>query len=370
LGEEDSIMSASADGNRVVKLVTGCCGAWTPDGRYYLFSESNSNVRSDLWALPERRGFFSPGREPAPAQLTAGPLDFRFPLPARFSNTVFAVGTEYHAELVRYDRGRGEFTPYMHGISAVGLAFSPDGQWVAYATFPDRVLWRSRVDGKEALQLTSPPMRAYMPRWSPDGKQIVFSGDAPGQTMNIFVVSAAGGAAEHLVPSNQIQLDPDWSPDGKSLVFDTFLPNLSIYILDLSSRRVSTLPGSSGLFSPHWSPDGRYISGTEWPSENLMLFDTRTQTWTKPCDCAVSWPLWSHDGKYLYFKRGKMGSPIDRLRVSDRRIETVVDASKAGRWTAGPNTGGWFGLAPPDDSPMVARDISTQEIYALEMQWP
>jgi hypothetical protein len=64
-----------------------------------------------------------------------------------------------------------------------------------------------------------------------------------------------------------------------------------------------------------------------------------------------------------------VGSPIDRLRVSDRRIETVVDASKVGRWSAGPSTGGWFGLTP-DDSPLVARDISTQEIYALDMQWP
>jgi len=39
-----------------------------------------------------------------------------------------------------------------------------------------------------------------------------------------------------------------------------------------------------------------------------------------------------------------------------------------GRWTAGPDVH-WFGLAP-DDSPLVARDIGSQEIYALEMQWP
>jgi len=142
-------------------------------------------------------------------------------------------------------------------------------------------------------------------------------------------------------------------------------------MIDLSSRRVSALPGSEGFFSPHWSPDGRYISGTTLQSWNLMLFDTATQSWTKPCDCKAAYPIWSHDGRYIYFQHatepGK-GYHIVRLRPSDRKIETVADVSSVGRWTAG-IVGEWFGLAP-DDSSLVARDISTQEIYALENQWP
>jgi hypothetical protein len=53
--------------------------------------------------------------------------------------------------------------------------------------------------------------------------------------------------------------------------------------------------------------------------------------------------------------------------MSDRKIENVAEISKLGRETTG-SWGRWFGLAP-DDSPLLARDISTQEIYALEMQW-
>ncbi len=143
------------------------------------------------------------------------------------------------------------------------------------------------------------------------------------------------------------------------------------YILDLKSRRVSTVPGSHGYFSPHWSPDGRYISGTIVESQKLMLFDTSTQKWTKPCDCTVAYPMWSHDGKYLYFEyypAPDKAYRIVRLRMSDRKIEVVAEISKVGRVTAG-SWGQWFGLAP-DDSPLLARDISTQEIYALEMQWP
>ena len=51
-------------------------------------------------------------------------------------------------------------------------------------------------------------------------------------------------------------------------------------------------------------------------------------------------------------------------RLADRKVENIVDIQRTGR-----GIGGWFGLAP-DDSPLVARDIRTQEIYALAMDWP
>jgi hypothetical protein len=81
--------------------------------------------------------------------------------------------------------------------------------------------------------------------------------------------------------------------------------------------------------------------------------------------------MWSHDGKYLYFQyypAQDKAYRIVRLRMSDRKIEDVAESSKVGRFTSG-TWGEWFGLAP-DESPLLARDISTQEIYALEMQWP
>jgi hypothetical protein len=49
-------------------------------------------------------------------------------------------------------------------------------------------------------------------------------------------------------------------------------------------------------------------------------------------------------------------------------MEDVAELNKVGRRAAG-TSGQWFALAP-DESPLLARDISTQEIYALEMQWP
>ena len=103
-----------------------------------------------------------------------------------------------------------------------------------------------------------------------------------------------------------------------------------------------------------------------------MLFDIATQTWTEVPGSGYGYPSWSQDGKYVYFRHGgdpEPGPPgILRVRVSDRRVEHVVDEKNVGRPTVG-TFGPWLGLAP-DDSPLFARDIGAQEIYALDVDLP
>ena len=83
-------------------------------------------------------------------------------------------GFQARGELIRYDAQRRGFVPFLSGISASDLRFSRDGEWVAYVSYPEGTLWRSRVDGSDRLQLTSPPVIAALPHWSPDGTQIAF----------------------------------------------------------------------------------------------------------------------------------------------------------------------------------------------------
>lgn len=368
---------AEGNGTGLRKLFEGCCGEWTPDGRFFIFQKrvgGGVNGRSDLWASQIERGFPWLKIEHKLTHLIAGPMEFGYPLPSKDGNKIFTVGFSRQAEVIRYDSRTGEFVPYLSGISAEGVAFSRDGQWAAYVSYPEGTLWRSKTDGSQRLQLTFPPMQASMPRWSPDGQQIAFNGTVPGTPWNIYLISNDGGTAQRVLPSNQGQLDVDWSPDGQSLIFGSvFDPSVPIKITDLKSRRASPLPGSVGLFSPHWSPDGKYISGTLINDpQALMLFEVSTQKWTKVCSAPVGYPIWSHDGKYLYFKYYSVPNSdyyrIVRLRLSDRKIENVAELGNVGRLTTG-TFAEWFGLAP-DDSPLFARDISTQEIYALEMQWP
>ena len=191
----------------------------------------------------------------------------------------------------------------------------------------------------------------------------------PGKSWNIYLISRNGGTPQRILPSEQSQVDANWSPDGNWLVFGSLgVPNTPIYTIDLRSKRASTMPGSMGLFSPRWSPDGRYIAAirTEHPGK-LMLFEFGTQKWTEMVGFETGYPCWSRDGKYIYFVDPHNDAyRIARLRLNDRKIENIVDLSRVGRSTAG-TIEEWFGLAS-DDSPLLARDISFQEVYALDMK--
>src|SRR5262244_3456079 len=137
-------------------------------------------------------------------------------MPSRDGKKIFAVAEQARAELQRYDSKTKNFVPYLSGISAGQIDFSPDGQWVAYITYPEGTLWRSKVNGSQRLQLSYPPLNATMPRWSADGKLIAFPAASLGHPVNIFVVSADGGEAKPMFPETINQDDGNWSPDGTS----------------------------------------------------------------------------------------------------------------------------------------------------------
>jgi len=109
-------------------------------------------------------------------------MNFSDPIQSQDGKKLFVIGISPRAELVRYDSRTGEFVPFMPGLSAEGVTVSNDGQWLTYVSYPDGTVWRCKVDGSEKLQLSFAPLRALLPRWSPDGKQIVFfatAGDQP-----------------------------------------------------------------------------------------------------------------------------------------------------------------------------------------------
>jgi eukaryotic-like serine/threonine-protein kinase len=369
-----SIWQASADGSHPHALLPGwnstpneCCGNWTPDGKYFVFQSSREGT-TNLWALQERSGFF-PSISQEPTQLTTGPMNVGTPVPSRDGQKLFVQGWQPRGELVRYDAKSAHFVPYLSGISAMGLDFSRDGQWVAYNDATGGTLWRSKVDGSQKLQLVAPPMVAYLPRWSPDGKQLAFFGHPPGQPFQIYLIPASGGAPELLYRGNTNLADPVWAPDGKSLVFgENSLNNQgsAIYVLDLKTRSATKLEGSDGLYSPRWSPNGRYIAAIPLDSLKLMLFDFTTRKWTELAKIFVAYPVWSRDSRYVYFD-GILDNNEGYYRValSDGKPELVV--SLKGFQAAGGAFGNWSGLAP-DESPLLVRDASIQELYALDWE--
>ena len=102
-----------------------------------------------------------------------------------------------------------------------------------------------------------------------------------------------------------------------------------------------------------------------------MLYEVATESWFTVSDQAVGFPVRSQDSKYLnsqLYPAPDQLYRIARIRLSDHKIETVAELDKLGRLTHG-TMGPWLGLGP-DDSPLIARDISALEMYALDTEWP
>jgi hypothetical protein len=92
---------------------------------------------------------------------TTGPLSYQSPTAALSGNRLFVIGEQQRAELQRLDFKFRQFVPFLNGISAGEIDFSRDGQWVTYTSCPNNVLWRSRSDGSENLQLTALAQRFF-----------------------------------------------------------------------------------------------------------------------------------------------------------------------------------------------------------------
>ncbi len=371
LGSPRYIWEVAVNGTALHRLLPGwnkpadshCCGRWTADGEDFVFQS-----RGQIWTLPRKGGFF--GSQPKPIQLTFSPMGLRSPVPSRDGKKLFLVGRTFRGELMRYDSKSGQFVSFLGGISAEYIDFSKDGQWVAYVSYPEGTLWRSKVDGSERLQLTYPPDFAFMPRWSPDDKNIVFFETIAGKPSRICEVSPEGGNPRQLLPDDPSQQwDPNWSPDGSKVVFAGNPSDAAstVRILDLATRQVSTLPGSQGLFSPRWSSDGLSIPALSADNTRLLVFDFQTQKWTGLARSnLLGWPNWSKDGQYLHVIDFTGTGAILKIRLSDRKIERVADLKN---FVSTGHYGPALALAP-DDSPLLLRDAGTQDVYALDWEEP
>ena len=199
-------------------------------------------------------------------------------------------------------------------------SLSPDGKSFVYASYASGNLdvYLQRVGGRNPINLTKDSLSDdTQPAFSPDGEHITFRSEREGG--GIFVMGATGESVKRLT---DFGFNPAWSPDGKEIACadeNLIDPNLR---LNPGSRiwAVNVATGEKRLLTekhsmqPNWSPRGVRVAyfGVRMPGGQRDI-------WTIPAaggepvevtnDQALDWnPVWSPDGKYLYFASDRGGS--------------------------------------------------------------
>src|SRR5262249_47982054 len=152
--------------------------------------------------------------------------------------------------------------------------------------------WICDSDGRRPVLLSSFDRgRTGSPRWSPDGRWIVFDGRVEGN-VDIYVVSADGGKPRRLTTDPSVEFVPSFSRDGQWIYFCS---NRT------SPIQIWKVPAAGGSAIQITTGGG---------------FDN----------------VESQDGKFLYYSKQRGQPGIWRVPVGGGKEEMVVDHHRAGLW--------------------------------------
>src|SRR5216117_3722658 len=276
-------------------------------------------------------------------------------------------------------------------INSAG-SFSPDGRYFAIAAKhndkDDLVLLDVKKD-EEVRRIRVPLNGLTTPAWSPDGKQIVFTG-YDGGLSDLFVVNADGSDLRRLTNDKYADLQPAWSPDGKTIAFATDrgpetdfsqlrFGNMRIGLYHLENAAIEILPHTEHgkNINPVWAPDGRSIafvsdrSGIsdvylyDFGDHNLyQLTDVFTGvTGITPLSPALSWARQADRLAFAYYEDGDynvygVDNPrsLRRQPYQEPRTPPVTSLLAATRRDT-TRSGTPAGAATPADQPRAAASV-------------
>jgi Tol biopolymer transport system component len=340
-------------------------GIWTPGGKHFVFN-SYKEGPNNLYEYFEPK-WYELWNKPFAVRLTPGQPEVIGMAASRDGNGMFVVGRLAQGSMHFYDEKEKRFLPYLEGLPAAQLVVSPDRKWMVYTDYPRGYLWRCKIDGSEKLQLTN--NFSQMPAWSPDGKWIAFS-----DWHELYRVSVDSGEPEKLTSEGFMEVLPSWSPDGKSIYFNDYpiAGHLRIRILDMETRKVSTMPGSDGYYAPLWSPDGQYLAAIQNPPKSQAIYSLKTKQWKQLKVFEHEWGffVWAPDSKSIYLMLGpwEVGTGeqtgIYRLTVPDGKWELFTKFTGLSPFLYGVQN---FVSITPEGKIAATSDTSVTQIY--QMKW-
>ena len=214
--------------------------------------------------------------------------------------------------------------------------FTHDGRSVLFAS--DRSgrwqIWEVPAEGGAARRVRTNEATEYQVDESPDGQTLAFLSNENGPE-SLWLLPRAGSAPRLLVRhgANTIMGNPDWSPDGKQITFSSnWRVGHQIYVVDAGSgeaRRLSPL--HRGGCEPRFSPDGRHVIYVDRGHLGDTSLLTEIDLASGERKTIVDWPALNYDpayapdGREIAFASNITGEyAIYRQRLSDGRSWRVT----------------------------------------------
>jgi Tol biopolymer transport system component len=203
------------------------------------------------------------------------------------------------------------------------------------------------------------------PAWSPDGAKIAFLSDRSGD-FELWICDADGSNTVRLTTfSGPGVINPRWSPDGKRLIFSALTgPNSSFegYFINAKGgapERISA-PAQRSMAYPILSRDGRWIYFIPGPEERAV------EAWRIPSTGGEAVQITRHgafqpeespDGKSLYYGKYRTHG-LWRIPIAGGEEQQILNSISGGNWAVG--TGGiyYFDFPEDPDAPKLAEFYS------------
>ncbi len=288
---------------------------WSPDGKHLYFS-SDRGGSMNLWriAIDEKSG--RPGGAPEPVT-TPSSYTGMFSISAdekRIAYVQRSLSSNLHK--VTLDPASGRVTAQMSPVTqgsrlAVAPEVSPGGKWLVFGGTGKRDdIFVVKTDGSGFRQLTDDDFKDLVPRWSPDGKRVMFSSNRSGKYELWSIHSDGSGLEQFTRFAGPNAAVPVWSPDGTKVLANML--GMSPVLLDAAKPWAGQKPHPLGkmegatewFLARSWSPDGKKIAGDRRLADRgpsgIVLYSLAEQKYEKLTETGA-YPVWMKDSRRLLF---------------------------------------------------------------------
>ncbi len=337
-GQRD-ILTIPADGGEAVPVTNDpqldWSPAWAPDGKFLYFA-SDRGGSMNLWRAPIDEGT---GEVTGPLQALTTPSASSDELTIAQTGGQIAYSAsnnQLNVHRIAIDPSSmtvdGADVPVTSGSTLFwDPEVSPDGSLVVMRNMTGQEdLYIVKSDGTDLRKITDDAPKDRGPKWSPDGKRIVFYTDRNGR-YELWSIDAQGSNLQQMTRTTGDPVSsPLWSPDGARLLASN---SKGTYVFDLGgalptgvSETLPPIEAGLSFESRAWSPDGNWLSGVAWrdgeTTPGMWIYSLEEKKYSQVSDLGgfVGVESWMPDSRTLIISNRGGLVAVDRVTKEMKEV--------------------------------------------------